>query len=309
VTPPPVQILPPPAFVPPAYAPYQDNNGPLLVGDPLIDRLHCPPPGWFGALELDLLAPHIKNRLQAPLQLDGFEPNLVHLPTAPLEWTGSPQIDLGYRFWEGLGELMVSYRLLVTDGWQGLAGFDIDGGDGILRSRLSVNSFDFDYASREYSLDPHWDMKWRAGVRLATVYFDSCAEAFFLAQKTSNHFIGAGPHVGLDLWRSFNAPGLGIFTRLDAAELLGEVSQRFSESIANEDGKIIASDGLHVTSTQGIPVLSFQVGLGWVSCWHHHWSRLAIGYEFERWWQIGNAGDSSAELTDQGVFFRAEFQF
>ena len=304
----PTPVLPPPVIIPPMHAPYQDENGPLLIGDPLIDRPHSPPPGWFSALELDLLAAHVKNRLQGTLQVDGFDPNLVHLPTAQLEWTGSPRIDLGYRLDEGWGEFLVSYRLLVTNGSATLPGFDLDGSDGVLKSRLSMNVFDFDYASREYSLDPHWDMKWRVGARLATIFFDSRAEAFFLEQKTSNHFIGAGPHAGLDLWRSFNCPGLGLFARVDGAMVVGTVSQGFEETVSDDAGNLTGT-AVHVSSTQGIPVLDLQLGLGWVSCWHHHWSRLAIGYEFERWWNIGNAGESHAEVTDQGVFFRAEFGF
>jgi len=301
-------VLPPPSIMPPPYAPYQDNNGPLLIRDPLLDRPNSPPPGWFSALELNLLGPHIKNRLQTQLQLDGFEPNLVHLPTAQLDWTGSPRIEVGYRFCEGWGEFLGSYRLLTTEGTQVLPGFDLDGSDGVNHSRLSMNVFDFDYGSREYSLDPHWDLKWRIGARLATVFFDSRAEAFFLEQKTSNHFIGAGPHVGLDLSRSFDCPGVGIFARIDGAALVGRVSQGFEEIVTDEDGNPTGT-AAHITSTQAVPVLDFQIGLGWTSCWHHHWSRLAMGYEFEQWWNIGDAGDSRAEVTTQGVFFRAEFGY
>jgi hypothetical protein len=301
-------LLPPPPIVPPPYAPYQDNNAPLLVRDPLFDRLNSPLPGWFGALELDLVGAHIKNHLQAQLQLDGFDPNVVHLPTAELQWTGGSRIETGYRFCDGWGEILARYRFLVTDGSRVVSGFDLDGSDGVLKSRLSLNAFDLDYGSCHYNLDPHWDLQWRIGARLAAVFFDSRAEAFFLEQRTSNNFVGAGPHSSLELWRSFDWPGLGIFARVDGALLLGQVSQGFEEVVTDENGNATGT-AAHITSTQAVPVVEAQLGLGWTSCWHHHWSRLAIGYEFERWWDIGNAADSRAELTAQGVFFRYEFGF
>src|SRR5438132_9013132 len=57
----------PPPLMPlgPMYgpiAPYQDYNGPLLRRDPLLDRPHAPEPGWFAAIELNVVAPQIKNR-------------------------------------------------------------------------------------------------------------------------------------------------------------------------------------------------------------------------------------------------------
>ena len=307
----PVEAIPPPGYPPPVmqpyYAPYQDENGPLLRGDPLLDRPQSPPPGWFLALELDVLGPHIKNRLQAPVTIDDLAPNIVHLPTAELDWTGSPRFELGYRLPAGLGEFLVSYRFLVTEGTDTLFGFDPEGGDASIKSHLNVNVVDFDYSSREYSLDPHWDMKWKVGVRLATVFFDSLAEGVFVEERTSNHFVGAGPHVGLDLWRSLDVPGLGFFGRLEAAAPIGQISQGFEETIMSDDGTVLGA-ATTVHRTQAVPTLTLQAGLSWTPRWHSR-SRFAVGYEFERWWYIGDAGDSHAELTTQGIFFRGEFAY
>jgi hypothetical protein len=301
-------MLPPvPAYGPPPYA-SPDAVRPLVVRDPLLDHPMSPDPGWFATLEMDLLVAHIKNRLQTTLQVDGFDPNLVHVPPAALDWTGSPRIEVGYGLSGGCGELIFGYRYLSTDGTAVIPGFDLDGSDGVVKSRLNMNVFDFDYASREYSLDSHWDLKWRAGARLAAVFFDSRAEAFFLEQKASNDFVGAGPHVGLDVWRSFDWPGIGLFARVDGGILVGQVSQGFEEIVTDASGNA-AGAAAHITSTQAVPVLNAQFGIGWVSCWHHHWSRLLIGYQYEHWWDIGNAADSRADLTTQGVFFTAEFGF
>src|SRR5262249_49622417 len=160
--------------------PYPGDNVPLVVHDRLLEK-PCAPPGWFAALELDIVAPHIKNRVETQLQIQGFEPNLVHLPSE-LEVAASPRFELGYRCCEGGGEFLASYRLLDTEGTRTLFGWDLDGSDAVLKSRLNMNVLDLDYGSREYCLDPHWDLKWRLGARVADVFFDSRAEAFFLEQ-------------------------------------------------------------------------------------------------------------------------------
>lgn len=299
---------PPPAPLPPISAPYQENNGGLLPGDPLLDRPGSPPPGWFASLELNVLAPHIQNRLQGQVAVDGFVPDTVHLPTAPLDWTGAPRLDIGYRLPEGCGEFLVGYRFLVSEGTNLLYGFDLDGGDAFLKSRLNMNVIDLDYASREYSLGRYWDMKWRVGGRIAVVYFDSLAEGVFLEQKTSNHFVGGGPHAGLDLWRSLDWPGLSLFGRIDGATVIGQISQSFEETFPDENGNLVGAATL-VHHTQAVPVLGVQAGLSWTPYWRRHLSRYALGYEFERWWSVGDAGDSQANITTQGVFFRAEFGF
>src|SRR5438552_3453759 len=125
-------------------------------------------------------------------------------------------------------------------------------------------------------LGPHWAMKWRVGVRLASVFFDSRAEAFFLEQRASNNFLGAGPHAALDLWRSLNCSGFGLFSRLEGAALLGQVSQGFEEVVADEDGNLTGT-AAHITHTQAVPVLGLQLGLGWTSCWQRHWNSVAMG--------------------------------
>jgi hypothetical protein len=262
---------------------------------------------------MNVVAPQIKNRLQAGVAIDSpvfqqsglqnFLPNVVHLPTAELDWTGAPRFELGYRFPEGCGELLFSYRFLVSDGRATIPQFDF-GDVGLLKSHLDMQVFDFDYGSREYSLDPHWDMKWRAGVRLANVFFDSLAEGFFREERTSNHFIGAGAHVGLDLWRRLDIDGLGLFIRLEGASVLGQISQGFERVIATDP---LAGGATLIHHTQGVPVLNVQAGLSWTP-WYGR-TRYALGYEFERWWYLGEAADSRAELTTQGIFFRAEVGF
>src|SRR5437667_2466504 len=173
-------FIPPPPPPPPGYMmnPYPDANGHLLRGDPSLEIPANRPPGWFGGLEADLVWPHIKNRLTASVTIDDFTDTL-HLPTASLDFTGSPKVILGYRFPQGFGEFTASYRSIVTEGTRNVE--DVDPlGDSFLKSRLNVNVVDIDYGTQEIplSLDLRpslWDLKLDVGARIAGVYFDSTA--------------------------------------------------------------------------------------------------------------------------------------
>jgi hypothetical protein len=191
---PPLGLYQPAPLMPPPYVPYSDRNGLSLRGDPLLEGPAAP--GWFFGLELDLVVPHITNGLNAVVTVPGFQPDLVAIGGAPLDWTGSPKFDLGYRFGEGLGEAVLSYRLLATDGRAILPGWDLDGSDAPLKTDLEMNVVDLDYVSRDFAPGGICDLRWRAGVRLASIHFDSRAEGFFLEQQASDNFFGAGPHVG-----------------------------------------------------------------------------------------------------------------
>jgi hypothetical protein len=320
---PPVGLVPPPP-PPPPCAPFEDYNGRLLVGDPLLDRLDSPPPGWFAAMELDFVKPHIRNNLANQVTINGFRPDLVQLPSAPLEWTVAPRFEIGYRFAQGFGEVLFGYRFLTTSSTASLINFDTDGPDGTLKTRLNVNSVNLDYSSREYSLGKYWDMKWLIGAQLGTAYFDSRATGTFLEQHVSNNFVGAGPHAGLSLWRCFCVPGLSLFGHIEGTALLGRIHQSFDEVVPSSavSPAILTDPNLSQLSpntaigaatldrgSQAIPILRLQTGLSWTPTLEKHFVRFALGYEFERWWFLGQLHDSSADLILNGFFVRAEYRY
>ena len=177
----------------------------------------------------------------------------------------------------------------------------------MLTSRLDVNVIDLEYASREFALGPNWDMKWKVGARLASVFFDSKAVGQYIEQRSSNDFLGAGPHVGLDLWRSLPVRQWSLFTRLEGLALLGDIKQNFEESVAF--GSSYGSGTSTARQDQAIPELDLQAGLAWTPCWSERWLRFAVGYEFEQWWYLGQVGGNHAELQTQGVFLRGEWSF
>src|SRR5437773_1659090 len=68
-----------PHAAPPACAPYEADNGPLLIGDPLLQRPGYPTPGWFGSAEIDIVGPSLRNRLVNTVDVAGLFTDVVHL--------------------------------------------------------------------------------------------------------------------------------------------------------------------------------------------------------------------------------------
>jgi hypothetical protein len=293
------QCPPPPV---PFCNPYEDNNGPLLKGDPCLDSPCWAPPGWFFGVELDVVGSHVKNRLVGQIGDD-----TVHVPSADLDWTVSPRFELGYRFAAGWGELLLTYKFLATSGTQTQSGFDGDDQLAVLHSRLNINAWDLDYATREYSLWPCCDMRWRAGVRLAGVFFDSVENNSFSEQRESNYFFGAGPHVGLDVRRFVMGTGVQLIGRVETAFLIGETHQSFEEELTIPG---VASIGAanRQSQTEVVPWLNIQAGVGWTP---PDFDRLTVsaGYTYEVWWDMADVGNSRASITAQGIFFRAEVRY
>jgi hypothetical protein len=320
----PLQPAPYPPPPPPPES-YPAWGGPPGQPIPYYGRSSEPEPGWFAGLEIGIDGVHIKNHITGtvfftPIAIPDFalprQPVVelppimatIFLPVAELDVAGAPKIDLGYRFADHFGEVILSYRAIYSEGRASSPEFVFVGDDGFLRSRLEINVVDLDYASWQFAVGNSWDMKWRVGVRFANVFFDSDAFNDFLAQRVSNNFWGVGPHVGLELWRHFRDPGLAFYTKAETAALIGQVRQHFSEAFPIETG-FIDSVTNTVSGDQVVPVVKFQAGLSWEPAFGCHRLRFTGGYEIESWWDVGRAGGSNADILVQGGFLRAEWNF
>jgi hypothetical protein len=294
--------------------------GPYFQADPRLDPPALPPPGWFTEVEAGILGPHVKNHLngivQLPGQAKGAMPDRVHVPGADLNWTVAPRLGLGYRLPSGFGEFVLDFRPLASDGTGSLP---VSGGAVALKSRLDLNEIDLDYASREFSLWPDWDMKWRFGLRLDYVYFDALAAgpagaagggSTVFAARDTDSYVGLGPHWGLKLGRRLGCTGLSLVGQVDSALNLGRIRQGFFEQGTAVNGGPVAGES-HVSSSQAVPMLNAQVGLGWQSAGYQE-LRFFLGYQYESWWNVGRLSvtpNSRGELSDQGVLLEAEFTF
>lgn len=295
----PLSPPPPPGAVPApvTYAPLPDGTGAALAG---------PLPGWFVAVEAGAVVPHIRNELTGTVSLLGFV-DRFQVPAADLDWTVSPRIELGYRFAEGYGEALISYRTLRTDGLDTVNNFD-PFGPGQVQSTLELFVLDLDYANRAVALGPPWDLKWKAGLRGVDVCFSSWARGQLLDQWENNNFQGIGPHAGLDLWRSLGPGGVSLFARVEGAALFGRVRQRFEESLLAPNGGAFATGCSAVRQNHTVPTINVQAGLGWMPPFHPG-LHFAAGYQIEDWWNIGQTSASNAELTVQGIFLRGEWRY
>jgi hypothetical protein len=285
--------------------------GPYFEQDPLLDPPNLLLPGWFADVETEIAVAHVKNKLANTVSIVGAAPNTVSLPSAELDWTVAPRFELGYRLPSGFGGFAFAYRFLTTEGTQGTIGTD---GPAVLHSRLELNEFDFDYVSREFSLWPLWEMQWRFGGRLTELFFDSRADEGLAAaaagsgifeSRVSNSYVGFGPHWCLELVRRLDDSGFSLIGRADGALHLGRLRQGFSEASTTS---LVGET--RTSTTQAVPMLNTQAGIGWNPPAYPQ-LQLFLGYEYEYWWNVGRDSltTSRGELSDQGIFLRAQFNF
>jgi hypothetical protein len=313
------------APAPPPSASANPSDRPYFLADPLLDPCQLPPPGWFADAELDVLKPHVVNQLtgsvQNAAQVAAGTSTIVALPGAPLEWTASPKISFGYRLPSGFGEVLLAYRGLWAQGSENIAGVD---GPESLRSRLTFNIIDLDYASREFSLWPKWDMKWTFGVRTLFVYLDSQTDQPFAQpavgsgitqSRETNHFTGVGPHAGLELSHRIADTGLAFVFRTDFASVFGHIHQGFlteSTAIGSNGQPLAGETGLNYDGN--LAILNSQVGLSWQPQ-SYPCARFFVGYQYEYWWRVSGNGNaaadqgSRADLWDQGIVLQAGWRY
>jgi hypothetical protein len=287
---------------------------PYFVPDPLLDPPQLPPPGWFAALELDVLKPH----LTPHNMLIGSEtvPGVLTVPSAPLDWAASPRALLGYRLPSGFGEVAVVYRGLGTRGSKGFEGAD---GPAALNSRLDFNIIDLDYSSREFSLWPKWDMKWTVGARTQFIFFDSRLDQPFgpsaaggtLPMRQTLQFTGAGPHLGLELARRLAMPGVSVVFRGDLASVFGRLHQGFFTPPATPGPGGLPPEGeFRVANNMTQGIVYTQLGVSWQPPSYPD-LRLFLGYQYEYWWNVGTSFEvgSRGDFWDQGFALQAALRF
>ena len=219
----------------------RDLECPYFQRDPRLDPPELPQPGWLFDIELGIMGSHVVDKLGEPPFPNGITVPfpVSSVPMARLDWTVSPRFELGYRLPSGFGEIGVAYRFLSAEGTGSTIAGSVASPDAAatLNSRLEMNMEDLDYSSRETSLGPDWGMKWRIGLRLSDVFFESRPDEPIASVPPGGHFernifdnfSGVGPHLALELSKRRNSWGLGWLGRLDGGLLFGHVSQRFGE--------------------------------------------------------------------------------
>jgi hypothetical protein len=292
-------------------ASYEDDNGPLLIGNPLLDGPTATP-GWVAGLELGIVGPHIVNHLSAEVTRASGATDPVHLPTAELGVGVMPRFELGYRWGQATGELIFSYRFLLADTAQQLSATELPAfapTGATVRSRLDVQVFDLDYGSHEPLTVFGVDMKWRAGLHGLIYFSDSSAADATLFQRTSNSYWGLGPHAMADFRRPIRGTGLNLFGRIEAAIPFGQVRQRYVETVTAGGSTDSGLTDLHIDSQ--ITSVAFQAGVSWTPPWNPNF-HVTAGYMYEHFFYLGTTnvpGSPTEELSIQGGFLRAEWNY
>jgi hypothetical protein len=319
--PPPVAAQPPP--VPPSATPVPTydpgpavGNIPFAPQPPIFPNNPSPgavplasPPlsqsGYFGSLEIAVMFPEIHGTLSGPVTFTGFPPTTVALGSANLASVGSPVVEFGYRFGDGLGAAAVSYRSFVSKGGDNVGGVSPFGSP-FLSSLFNINVVDIDYASPAYNFAPFWDFSWRGGLRVAGVYYQNVLTGNLGQAEATSDFIGAGPHAEVEFGRVVEVvPGLAVLAKLDGAVMGGNLSQSFAESLTTPP---ISAES-RFSHAEAVPVLTFDLGLSYTPPGTFSFARLGFGYQFEYWWGIGTSGSSRGDLLGNGFYFRGEFNF
>lgn len=310
-------LLPPETITTPPRIDWLDpTNGETMIAQAppgeyviLDDEL---PSGWYVALGVGIVKPHIHGRITSGVPVDAMLPTAMRLPSAPLDWTALPDVKIGYRFAGSQDELRLRYQGLFSQGRQFFTDFD-KWGSGVVQSRLDFNMVDVDYVSREF-IDrfmgpaPPRFLDILFGLRTGNICFENVGFGTqVIAQGMRNGFAGIGPHLGMDYSRALWGPRLGAYLLLDTAGLIGSLHQDFVDVRFTKNGNIVGGE-LRRRDCIGVGTLQFEPGLRFLPLRDPRF-RVSVGYTWQRWWFLGNSTASDADLTIQGIMFRGEFSF
>jgi hypothetical protein len=289
--------------------------------------------GWFANVEVGLIKPHVNSHLNnggnvkspfiststpsSELQTGASPSNIIApfgdritLPVAPLNWTGSPRLRLGYRLPDGAGEFRLEWSMVASQGTDTIPNFDAAGA-GFLKSRLNVQSASFTYGVSEYLTNaPHLNRTWgaRFGVSAADVFFDSRAQGQqVLLQSASTSFGGVGPTLQVWFYKPIAHSPVSLYGQVDGTGLIGFTRQHFCETI-DQDGQILSQSFALRRQSNGVGIFGVEGGLSYAPWADRTW-RFTLGYQWQRWWWVGATSDSNADLTIQGILFRGEWRY
>ena len=279
-------------------------DGPYFVSDPLLDPSFFPSPSWFGGAEVQIVKPHLRPELIGSTLPGHYVPvyennspigpnaTTLNIAGAPLDWTASPRVFAGYRLPAGFGEFMVAYRHLGTSG----TGTSPETTGPVSNfTRFAFDTLDIDYASRQLSLWPNWDMKWAIGLRnmflsyslQASQPFDQAsAGTNILFARSSNTLWGIGPHAALELNRRLGDSGFSLYFRADFGAGFSKVFDQWNtvSSTTGANGRPLPGQ-TNSFGNQFIPQINGRAGVSWQPA-PTSGIRAFMGYQYEVFWDL-----------------------
>jgi hypothetical protein len=289
-----------------------------------------PVPGLFGAVEGEVLWPRLEGHRTVPAGFLAPVPaGFADINAGGLDSIASGRAVLGYRLTGGWGEFTLTGRGAAGDHQTVLLHGDPvlaallqqrndsnvtirladpgSTGSSWLTTRLDLSSFDFGYGRHEAFFGPLWDLRWQVGGRFVTFFTDDRRQGPDSFLQAANHYDGSGPLLGVGLTRFLTAPNGGfcgtLYTHAEGSVLFGQSQQSFREIGPGEVSLVDREQ-----HGQTVPTMELEIGVsGWSS--EHPERRLLLGYRFERWWSIGNVGDSRLDLNLHSLFLRFQWNF
>lgn len=272
--------------------------------------------GWFAGIELTAARPSIHNEISSASlgpgdSVTGTFANTFQLPVANLEWFAMPKVYVGYRRENGLGEYLLSYRFIQSDGSGTISNFDAAGA-GQFSSKLQGHVIDLEYGWTDLAGGLPWYLPEKVrrsmGLRFASAVFDTSASgAQILEEREGNVFLGAGPKFKYEGTWATPEPSLSFIGSFDIAGVIGFDYQRFGET-ALVGGNVLSAAGRTDGRTTATPILRVEAGLSWVPDWRQKTLRFSAGYQYEHWWLLTDT-TPMIEITLQGPFVRAEWRW
>jgi hypothetical protein len=182
--------------------------------------------------------------------------------------------------------------------------------------------WDLTYGSREYSLDPFFNLRWGVGARLMYLFFDARGQFLnpgsdpgsVLMQSESNYVQCYGFWGYLDLEREIGTSGFSAFFRLEGSDFFARSHQNYTETVGGNPGQGPLTSAAGFSGEVAPSILREVVGISYtVPQWNY--SRFLLGYQYEQFFQIGRQSptsgviDTRGALDAHGFFLRAEFNF
>jgi hypothetical protein len=306
-------LQPAPSF---AIAP-QDLEQPYFALDPILDPPQWPGIGWFWDVQAALVKPQIQNQMIQTVGTGLGAAITVAPGNSPVSWTVAPRIELGYRLPSGFGEFSISDTGFTTNGADTVI---LPDGPAMRTSALQMNYTDLDYLSREYTPWANWEMKWRAGVRIAESFTmttldqpfaQAAAGSGVLFSQASNATFGAGPHFAVELERRLALSGFSFVGKVDVADNYSIIRQRFTAVTTTLTASGVPDSGVQINRFENqIIMLTGQVGLAWQPP-RFPGTQFFLGYINQTWWNVmANENQfSQGQFAYQGVFFRASWNY
>jgi hypothetical protein len=293
-----------------------DLEGPYFQEDPLLDPPQWGQTGWFWDVQTSIVKPHIQNEMQEFVTTGLGTTVFVEPGNTPVSWTAAPRFELGYRLPAGFGAFSIADTAFNTNGSDTVL---LPDGPASRTSTLQMNRTDLDYISREFTPCPGWDLRWRAGMRVAESFTmttinqplaQAAAGSGVVTQQASNATLGVGPHFAFEVDRSLGN-GFSLVGKVDLGDNYTMIRQRYSVSLSTFAAPGAPDSGVTIDRFQNqIIFLTTQIGLAWQPP-RYPCSRVFAGYLQETWWNVMTNGNGLAagQFDFQGLTLRASWNY